>query len=306
MKTAASIAAVVILILFPPICFARELGQEDEGNARVPTQKPATGKEAPKIPELCKPVDVQGLHITISKAEVTLIAQGSNIEKGLVLLLRIQNTNDRRIIRYDRAILSQGLELQDDVGNLIIHSVRTQHRKTGEDEREEILPGDKSEQYEQFRVPPPKTIYLILTMDLAAFGREGKPQFKIPANKIGHITQKETNEAMNQIEPFALDKDKDKIKNFASDDEAMAVKCLPIKEWRRWTVDGQQVVAKPVKISPLYVWLQPKDGGKTVKADRSELKYRDKQEVLAQEKRAKAVESSKKKREEKRAANQAS
>lgn len=52
---------------------------------------------------------------------------------------------------------------------------------------EDILPGDEVTHVVIFSVPPPKTRYLILTMDLGAFGSEGETRFKIAVENIKHF-----------------------------------------------------------------------------------------------------------------------
>lgn len=109
-------------------------------------------------------------------------------EDNLIITLDIENTDDRKILRYKQESMLSGYNshLIDDVGNMIrveVSGFSSDHvgALTG---REDILPGQAVFHSVFFAVPPPKTKYLVLTMDLDAFGGEGKARFKIPVDEI--------------------------------------------------------------------------------------------------------------------------
>jgi hypothetical protein len=49
---------------------------------------------------------------------------------------------------------------------------------------EDIAPGSSATHVELFSIPPPKTEFLVLTVDLACLGGDGEIEFKIPASSI--------------------------------------------------------------------------------------------------------------------------
>jgi len=118
---------------------------------------------------------------------------GQGKTPNLVLKFCIQNTDDRKILRYreENLFLAGYFLLMDDVGNTI-RGVNYGFGNTlvgaltGE---EDILPGQEVSHIEVFSAPPPKTKYLILNMDLAALGEQGKAQFRISAEKIRNFYQ---------------------------------------------------------------------------------------------------------------------
>jgi hypothetical protein len=75
--------------------------------------------------------------------------------------------------------------MKDDVDNQIRGvSYRSADVVNALDSGEEIQPGEQKNHLEVFSVPPPKTEYLLLTIDLDAFGKEGLVKFTIPRNAI--------------------------------------------------------------------------------------------------------------------------
>ena len=110
---------------------------------------------------------------------------------NLILVFRVKNTHDRRILRYreENMFLAGHFRLRDDVDNVIrgvSYGVGTKPLGALSGS-EDILPGEEVTHLEVFSVPPPKTKYLILTMELAAFGGEGKTRFKIPVENIDNF-----------------------------------------------------------------------------------------------------------------------
>lgn len=109
----------------------------------------------------------------------------------LILVFRVKNTHDRRILRYreENMFLAGHFRLRDDVDNVIrgvSYGVGTKPLGALSGS-EDILPGEEVTHLEVFSVPPPKTKYLILTMELAAFGGEGETRFKIPVENIDNF-----------------------------------------------------------------------------------------------------------------------
>ncbi len=109
----------------------------------------------------------------------------------LIFVFRVKNTHNRKILRHreENMFLAGYFQLRDDVDNVIRGVSYGAGSKpvgalTG---NEDILPGKEAVDLELFSVPPLKTKYLILTMDLAAFGGEGKTQFKIPVENIDNF-----------------------------------------------------------------------------------------------------------------------
>jgi len=118
---------------------------------------------------------------------------GRGKDPVLIFVFRVKNTHDRKILRYrkENMFLAGHFQLRDDVDNVIRGVSYGAGSKpvgalTG---NEDILPGKEAVHLELFSVPPLKTKYLILTMDLAAFGGEGKTQFMIPVENIDNFPQ---------------------------------------------------------------------------------------------------------------------
>ena len=234
MRRLFSAAVVVVLALFPSVCLTQ----------------PPDKTEDRKILGLGKPFDAPGFQLTLVSAEIDAnpfspsewgsridwwdSGGGSEVREWkkkmfLIFTFRVKNTDNRKLVRFDRISLSRGVELDDDVNNSI-RPCSIYRNYDGEflvgglkEELVELLPGTDTKQIQVFAVPPPKTKYVILTMDLGTLGEAEKKQFKVPTSEIKHF-----------------------------DDEATVVDCLPTV-WRNWTVEGHQLSAEPVTISALYV-----------------------------------------------------
>lgn len=107
---------------------------------------------------------------------------------ALVLHFKVNNIDDRRILRFRKGnmFLAGHFRLRDDVENVIRgvdygFASKPIGQLTGS---EDIEPGATATHLEIFSVPPSKTEYLILTVDLACFGGEGAFEVKIPAEDI--------------------------------------------------------------------------------------------------------------------------
>ena len=106
----------------------------------------------------------------------------------LVFEFKITNTDDRRILRFREAnmFMENNFRLRDDVDNVIRGvsygvGAKPVGALTGS---EDIAPGASANHIELFSVPPPKTEFLILTVNLESLGGEGEIEIQIPANQI--------------------------------------------------------------------------------------------------------------------------
>lgn len=109
-------------------------------------------------------------------------------DPDLILSFTIKNLDDRRILQFREGnqFLAGHFQLRDDVDNVIRginYGIMSKPvgALTG---TEDILPGATATHIEVFSVPPPKTEFLILTVNLACLGGDGEVKFKIPASSI--------------------------------------------------------------------------------------------------------------------------
>lgn len=109
-------------------------------------------------------------------------------DPALILTLRFTNTDKRKILQFERPnmFLAGPFKLRDDVGNVIrgvSYGVGNTPvgALTGD---EDIAPGGVVEHTEVFSAPPPKTEYLVLTVDLECMGGDGKVEYKIPIEAV--------------------------------------------------------------------------------------------------------------------------
>lgn len=106
----------------------------------------------------------------------------------LILSFDFLNTDDRRILRFreDNPFLGSHFKLRDDVDNVIrgVSYGIGSKPKGALTSSDDIEPGTSASHVEFFSVPPPKTQFLVLSIDLACLGGEGEVEFKIPANSI--------------------------------------------------------------------------------------------------------------------------
>jgi hypothetical protein len=106
----------------------------------------------------------------------------------LILTMQLSNTHDRKILRYKEGnmFLEGYFHLQDDVNN-DIRGVSFGMGSTVEGAltgSEDINPGDQATHVEVFSLPPKKTQYLILSVNLEAFEGEGIIRFKLPIEQV--------------------------------------------------------------------------------------------------------------------------
>ncbi len=132
--------------------------------------------------------------LTLNKAKIETakikdmmgkIRTGKNPD--LILSFTIANTDARKILRPHLANqFMKCFSLRDDVGNEIrgVNYGITSEPVGALTGSEDIEPGSSATHIEIFSIPPPKTEFLILTVDLACFEGEGKIEFKIPTTSI--------------------------------------------------------------------------------------------------------------------------
>jgi hypothetical protein len=106
----------------------------------------------------------------------------------LILTMQLSNTHDRKILRYKEGnmFLDGYFHLQDDVDN-DIRGVSFGMGSTIEGAltgSEDINPGEDVTHVEVFRLPPKKTQFLLLSVNLEAFGGEGSVCFKLPIEQV--------------------------------------------------------------------------------------------------------------------------
>lgn len=135
---------------------------------------------------------LQLVKATIKKPEVYNLAGelGYGNDPQLNLIFIIQNTDERKIINYTRENMfaAPKFRLRDDVDNSL-RSVNygVGSRPKGALYNEDIQPGEKTSHVVIFNKPPPKTQYLVLTVDLDFIGGKGQVEYKIPAQNIENL-----------------------------------------------------------------------------------------------------------------------
>jgi len=169
-------------------------------NVAVQSAPMAKEREVPDIIDFGQPFVAPEFQISLVEARVDrpevkdLFGDvGRGKSPDLILVFRVRNTHERKILRYreENMFLPGHFQLRDDVDNVIRGvSYGTGSKPVGAlTGKEDILPGKEATHVELFSVPPPKTRHLILTMDLSAFGADGKARFRIPVEKIQNFTR---------------------------------------------------------------------------------------------------------------------
>lgn len=176
--------------------FSKGLG----GDTDRPVASNATAAAEPAaepLPQLMigKTYQSDGFAITLTSAKVAIskvkdmmgeIGTGKNPD--LALSFTFANTDDRRILRFRKGnqFMAGHFRLRDDVDNVIrgINYGITSKPVGSLTGSEDIAPGSSANHLELFSVPPPKTEYLILTVNLTCLGGDGEIEYKIPASAI--------------------------------------------------------------------------------------------------------------------------
>jgi len=158
------------------------------------SNNPSGTKHQVDLNPMNKAVSAKGLKLAVVKAEIKQPQVKREIyndvqlanDAALVLTITVQNTDDRRILRYDANMFTSRFLLNDDVENRIrgINYGAATVPVGALTGKEDIGPGQSAGHVEVFSVPPPKTEHLILTVDLKAFGGQGNVKFKVPVENI--------------------------------------------------------------------------------------------------------------------------
>jgi hypothetical protein len=182
----------------PPVTESRTVtdstGSTDTSSSSTPNIEPARPAE-PLLLTIGQPHKTDKFTFTLDGAKIATTqlktAMGDTREgkdPDLILSFTITNIDDRRILRFREGnqFLGGHFKLIDDVDNVIRgvdYGIMSKPigALTG---TEDIQPGATATHIEIFSVPPPKTEFLILSVDMACIGGDGVVKFKIPASSI--------------------------------------------------------------------------------------------------------------------------
>lgn len=160
---------------------------------KKPSPKPVTAKDPPKELKIRDMVITPEYELALIEARVDIPKidhdrSTANRERKLILTFHVKNRDRRKVMMFMRESMreSNHFELVDDVANTV-HGVSLGFwdspvgalRKI-----EEILPEQERTHVELFEVPLPRTEHLILTVNRAAVGGNGKVKYKIAADEI--------------------------------------------------------------------------------------------------------------------------
>ncbi len=112
---------------------------------------------------------------------------GTGKNPDLILSFTFANIDDRRILRFRKGnqFMAGHFRLRDDVDNVIRGINYGMSKPVGAlTGSEDIAPSSTATHVELFSIPPPRTEFLVLTVDLACLGGDGEIEFKIPASSI--------------------------------------------------------------------------------------------------------------------------
>ena len=131
---------------------------------------------------------VRGASIGITTVKNMFGGNGTGKNPDLSISIAIQNTDDRKILVFREAnrFSSQHFSLRDDVENVIrgVDYGATSKPIGALSGGTDILPGQLVGHVELFTIPPPKTKFLILTVDLACVGSADTIEVSIPVDLI--------------------------------------------------------------------------------------------------------------------------
>jgi hypothetical protein len=134
-------------------------------------------------------VTLTSAEIATSKVKDLMGEIGTGENPDLAFAFEFTNTDDRKILRFrdGNQFMAGHFQLRDDVDNVIrgINYGFASKPVGSLTSADDITPGSTVTHVELFSVPPPKTEYLILTVNLACLGGEGEIEYKIPATEIG-------------------------------------------------------------------------------------------------------------------------
>ena len=165
--------------------------------AAAPTESAST--ESPQFVDFEQSFVGKGFEVSVAEAKIERPSVtdilGDKVRtnfKALTIKLKVTNTNDRKILQYRGGnLFSAGhFSLHDDVDNEIrdVSSVAASLPFGDLTSSEDIAPGATMTHVEIFSLPPPKTKFLVLTMNLEALGADGSAKFNIPVERIAGFT----------------------------------------------------------------------------------------------------------------------
>ncbi|MDB2525769.1 hypothetical protein N9X53_03690, partial [Mariniblastus sp.] len=175
-----------------------EVNGNDPDKPRLMKAEPEESEplnEGPQILSVGDTYQGDGFEITLAYAEIQnsrVKDMFGKIQRGLdpdlAINMKFRNTDDRKILRYKREnqFLAGHYRLVDDVGNTI-RGINYGFGNTpigSNQDGLDIDPGKYARHRELFKVPLPKTEYLILTVDQSCLYGEGEIKFKIPVSSI--------------------------------------------------------------------------------------------------------------------------
>ncbi len=182
-------------------------------NSIEPLTKPAFQAAPPLVPAIAAPAAAKlsvpeptivehgrtfrtdGLEVWIAEAKIepaevnTLTGDTKrSASPDLIVKFGIRNTHDRKMLPFkeDNPFMKGSFEVRDDVDNLIrgINFGMSNKPVGAMTAGQDIRPGDEATHVQVFADPPPKTKFLVVSVNLATFGGEGTAKFRIPADKI--------------------------------------------------------------------------------------------------------------------------
>lgn len=170
---------------------AFDKGEQDGNPVQRGAGNPIAADDEDKPFGINEVAAVESVGIAVTKAEVGIVPlidflgdDTSSEDPALTITLRVENTDERKIVRrVDNAFLATDPRLEDDAGNMI-RGVRYGAAKPKGEMNEDLNPGDTMTHVEVFTVPPPATKFLVLTIDFEIFGSEGEATFQISVDDI--------------------------------------------------------------------------------------------------------------------------
>ena len=168
------------------------LGDQSQTTMASEKVAPSSSEQQPlnSPPQNFNPVSIQLKSSKIDFVELKSTIgnrESTSIEKYLICSFLVRNQDERKIIIYsDPDVGVSHFAARDDVDNVIrgikpsitesvVGSIRSGH---------DLQPGEESVIIKVFRVPPPKTKFLMVTVDMSAFSMQGQAQFKLDSSEI--------------------------------------------------------------------------------------------------------------------------
>jgi hypothetical protein len=168
-----------------------------EGGSPEKANATAEPENVPNIPRLAigEVYRANGFNLRLDSVKIEEVIlrdqSGEEVRSNaldLAMHFTVVNAAPRRILRFREDTMwgESNFRLRDDVDNDIRPVTYPIFGKpvgalTAEDD---INPGEATSHIELFSTPPPRTQFLVLTVDLACFGDNGEIEFMIPASAI--------------------------------------------------------------------------------------------------------------------------